>query len=76
MENFCKDMENEEVSFMKRVFNERPVLFLGCDGTHPLYADFVTKFAIGAKVLRNFETHLLCFTFNTVYVKSANLYLK
>ena len=37
---------------MRRIFNERSVLFLGCDANRPEYKSFMQKFAVGAKVLQ------------------------
>ena len=49
-EDFCSTLESAEVDFMHRIFNERSVLFLGCDLHRQEYKSFFQKFAINAKV--------------------------
>ena len=49
-ESFCGSFESEEVEFIRRIFNERSVLFLGCNPSHPVYQNFLSKFAVKAKV--------------------------
>ena len=49
-EDFCTTLESAEVEFMYQIFNERSVLFLGCDLYRPEYKSFFQKFAVNAKV--------------------------
>lgn len=49
-EDFCSTLESAEVNFMHRIFNERSVLFLGCDLHRQEYKSFFQKFAVNAKV--------------------------
>ncbi|XP_073233665.1 uncharacterized protein [Porites lutea] len=56
-EDFCSTLESAEVDFMHRIFNERSVLFLGCDLHRQEYKSFFQKFAVNAKMIHyNFET--------------------
>ncbi|CAH3188203.1 unnamed protein product [Porites lobata] len=56
-EDFCSTLESAEVDFMHRIFNERSVLFLGCDLHRQDYESFFQKFAVNAKMIHyNFET--------------------
>ena len=38
------------MDFLRQLFNERPVLFLGCDLSDPVYEKFLLKFTDNAKV--------------------------
>ena len=49
-EDFCTTLEGPEVELMQQIFNERSVLFLGCDPERPEYKNFFQKFAVNAKV--------------------------
>lgn len=49
-EDFCSALESSEVEFMRQVFNDRSVLFLGCDPAREEYKNFFQKFAVNAKV--------------------------
>ena len=49
-EDFCSALESSEVEFMRQVFNDRSVLFLGCDPARTEYKNFFQKFAVNAKV--------------------------
>ena len=53
-EDFCSTLEGAEVDFMHRIFNERSVLFLGCDLHRQEYKSFFQKFAVNAKVFTVF----------------------
>ena len=50
-EDFCSALESSEVEFMRQVFNDRSVLFLGCDPVRTEYKNFFQKFAVNAKVM-------------------------
>ena len=50
-EGFCNTLESPEVQMMQQIFNERSVLFLGCDPERPEYKNFFEKFAVHSKVL-------------------------
>ncbi|KAJ7374341.1 60S acidic ribosomal protein P1 [Desmophyllum pertusum] len=57
-EDFCSTLENSEVEFMRQVFNDRSVLFLGCDPDRKEYKNFFQKFAVNAKMKHyRFETY-------------------
>ncbi|XP_044174421.1 uncharacterized protein LOC122958076 [Acropora millepora] len=58
-EDFCDSQENAEVEFMRQLFNERSILFLGCDPNREEYMNFFRKFAVNAKEMKHykFETH-------------------
>ena len=49
-EDFCTTLESREVDLMRKIFNERSILFLGCDPERPEYKNFFQKFAVNAKV--------------------------
>ena len=49
-EDFCSDLKSSEVELMHQVFNDRSVLFLGCDPARAEYKNFFQKFAVTAKV--------------------------
>ena len=49
-EDFCDSQENAEVEFMRQLFNERSILFLGCDPNREEYIKFFRKFAVSAQV--------------------------
>lgn len=49
-EDFCGTLESLEVDVMRQVFNDRSVLFLGCDPNREEYKKFFQKFAVTAKV--------------------------
>ena len=48
-EDFCDSQENAEVEFTRQLFNERSILFLGCDPNRVEYMNFFRKFAVNAK---------------------------
>lgn len=57
-EDFCNNLESPEVEFMRQIFNDRSVLFLGCDSNREEYKKIFQKFAVGAKVKHyKFETY-------------------
>ncbi|XP_015766245.1 PREDICTED: tyrosine-protein kinase Fer-like isoform X3 [Acropora digitifera] len=58
-EDFCDSQENAEVEFTRQLFNERSILFLGCDPNRVEYMNFFRKFAVNAKEMKHykFETH-------------------
>ncbi|XP_068731509.1 uncharacterized protein [Montipora capricornis] len=57
-EEFCSSLENSEVEFMRRLFNERSILFLGCDPNRDEYKNFFRKFVVSSKLKHyKFETH-------------------
>ncbi|XP_044172268.1 uncharacterized protein LOC122956648 [Acropora millepora] len=57
-EDFCDSQENAEVEFMRQLFNERSILFLGCDPNREEYINFFRKFAVSAQMKHyKFETH-------------------
>lgn len=45
------------MQMMQQIFNERSVLFLGCDPERPEYKNFFEKFAVHSKVLLFFHIH-------------------
>ena len=49
-EDFCGSQENAEVEFMRQLFNERSILFLGCDPNREEYINFFRKFAVSTQV--------------------------
>ena len=49
-EDFCDNQENTEVEFMRQLFNERSILFLGCDPNREEYMSVFRKFAVSAQV--------------------------
>ncbi|XP_015774992.1 PREDICTED: uncharacterized protein LOC107353184 [Acropora digitifera] len=57
-EDFCNGKENTEVEFMRQLFNERSILFLGCDPNREEYMNIFRKFAVSAQMKHyKFETH-------------------
>ncbi|XP_067026413.1 uncharacterized protein [Acropora muricata] len=57
-EDFCDSQENAEVEFIRQLFNERSILFLGCDPNRVEYMNFFRKFAVSAQMKHyKFETH-------------------
>ncbi|XP_073247828.1 uncharacterized protein [Porites lutea] len=56
-EEFCGTLESPEVEFFRQVFNDRSVLFLGCDPNREEYKKIFQKFAVNAKMKHyKFET--------------------
>ncbi|XP_022778484.1 uncharacterized protein LOC111320055 [Stylophora pistillata] len=57
-EDFCTDLEGPEVELMQQIFDERSILFLGCDPERTEYKNFFQKFAVNAKMKHyKFETY-------------------
>ncbi|XP_019615063.1 PREDICTED: uncharacterized protein LOC109462867 [Branchiostoma belcheri] len=48
MEELCRS-DGEEARFFEQLFNERSVLFLGCDPDQPLYSSALQRFAENSK---------------------------
>ena len=62
-EEFCGSLESPEVEFMRRVFNDRSVLFLGCDPNREEFKGIFEKFAVSAKVQYIERSQMILTTF-------------